>query len=227
MKLNYCLPIIKPKKSEVLDVIKNAEEYQFYEIWLDYILDVDREFIAELLSKYSGKLIFVFRRKNLETPVMKSQTRLFLITLLEKTDSYVDLDIITQQAELSFIAENLLQLRVITSYHNFRETPDDKKLVEIMILMTKYNPTIFKIATMCQKPKDALRLLDLLISLKSEQKKYIIIGMGDLGTMTRIYGAMWGNEMVFAPQKDTDKSAPGQFTKTEMDQLIKLISMRS
>ena len=90
----------------------------------------------------------------------------------------------------------------------------------------RYNPQIIKIATMCQSPKDGLRLLDLLISLKSEQKKYIILGMGEYGTITRVYGTLWGNEMIFAPEKEADASAPGQFTKKQYEEIFKILNTK-
>jgi 3-dehydroquinate dehydratase-1 len=223
MKNNYCLPIIKHSQSEVFGTIKKLPDYEYYEIWLDYITDIDHEFIAKLIEIYRGKLIFVFRRKNLETTVMKHESRLSLISLLEKTDSFIDLDIITQQEELSYIGDNMLQIPIITSYHNYQTTPDDKKLVEIIVLMLRYTPQIIKVATHCQTPKDGMRLLDLLISLKSEQKKYIILGMGEYGTITRVYGSLWGNEMIFAPDKQVDASAPGQFTRKEYEELFKIL----
>ena len=90
MKNNYCLPIVKHKKAEIIEVIKRASDYQYYEIWLDYVDNIDHEFISELIEHYPGKLIFTFRRKNLETPVMNVEQRRALISLLEKTDSYID-----------------------------------------------------------------------------------------------------------------------------------------
>lgn len=221
---NYCLPILKHKKEDVLNTIKSTKDYQFYEVWLDYIQDIDREFIETLEKNYSGKLIFVFRRLNLETPQMNQATRLSLIKLFDKSQMYIDLDVITQQEELSFITENMMQIPLITSYHNYQETPDDRKLIEIIVLMERYGPQIVKVATHCQEPKDGLRLLDLLISLKSENKKYIILGMGQHGTVTRLYGTLWGNEMIFAPEKESEVTAVGQFTKKQYEEIFKLLN---
>lgn len=226
MKPNYCLPIIKTKKIQVLEMLKRSKEYQYFEIWADYIEDLDYDFINSLKLDYRGKLIFVFRRQNLETPVMETQKRLSIISSLENSDSFVDLDVVTQQEELSYIQNNNLQLSLITSYHNYQQTPEDKKISDIISIMMNYNPNIIKVATNCITPKDALRLLDLLLQLKTEKKKCIILGMGEYGTITRVYGALWGNEITFAPDKETESSAPGQLTKTELETIYKILNTK-
>jgi 3-dehydroquinate dehydratase len=66
----------------------------------------------------------------------------------------------------------------------------------------------------------------LLLSLKSEQKKYIILGMGEHGTITRVYGALWGNEMTFAPEKEGEETAPGQLTRHEMETILTILNTK-
>ncbi|MGI0060639.1 MAG: hypothetical protein ACREBJ_12820, partial [Nitrosotalea sp.] len=81
-KINYCLPIIKIKKADVLSEIKNNPSYDFYEIWLDYLIDMDEIFIEDLVSQYDGKLIMLLRRKKLETPKLSLQMRQKIMCLL-------------------------------------------------------------------------------------------------------------------------------------------------
>ena len=54
----------KKAKKEVLKSLK-VKGYDFYEIWLDYIKDLDNDFLTQICKSYKGKLIFVFRRQNL------------------------------------------------------------------------------------------------------------------------------------------------------------------
>lgn len=227
MNAKYCLPIIKTTKAAVRAKLAAVKGYDYFEIWVDYIEDVDHPFISELITEFGNRLIFVFRRLNLETPVMELQPRLSIISLLNGLGAYADLDVITQQEELSYIQNNMLKIPIITSYHNYRETPDDKKFIEIIAIMMKYKPEIIKFAAKCNNPKDALRLLDLLISLKSEQKKYIILGMGEFGSITRIYGTLWGNEIVFVPERKEEASAPGQLTRQELETILNILSTKN
>lgn len=86
----------------------------------------------------------------------------------------------------------------------------------IIKAMSRNRPKIFKIATFCRSKKDALRLLDILQTLKKEGKKCIVLGMGKFGIITRIFGSLWGNEMIFAPLTIIEQSAPGQLTKSQL-----------
>jgi 3-dehydroquinate dehydratase type I len=90
----------------------------------------------------------------------------------------------------------------------------------IVETMNSYAPTIYKISTYCKSPEDAVRLLTLICSLKKENKRCIILGMGKHGMITRIFGTLWGNEMIFAPQIEHEASAPGQLTKQQLDTIF-------
>ena len=100
-------------------------------------------------------------------------------------------------------------------------TPEDNKLREIIDIMDEYRPTVYKIATMCTNERDALRLLQLLLELKKRNLKYILLGMGKSGVITRIFGTLWGNEMIFAPRVSIEQSAPGQLTRNQLENIFK------
>lgn len=221
MKINYCLPIIKQTKEEVLDIIeKNKQEYDYIEIWLDYIADVDDMFVKQLVTELQGKLILLFRRQMLETIRMDVQKRKNIILLLENSDVMLDLDIKTQQKELDFVKEHTHNVKLITSYHNYEETPATEELNTITAEMESYKPAIYKISTMCQTENDAVTLLQTLLTLKQQEKKYIVLGMSTKGSVTRIFGTLWGNEMIFAPKEKNEISAPGQLTKGELENIF-------
>lgn len=223
MKIIYCLPIIKNSKLKVLDIINfNKNDYDYFEIWLDYVEDLDIEFIDKLIKVHGTKLILLFRRKNLEPIELNLKKRFEIITILDKTNTFLDLDI-SQKEELSYIEENNLNIRTILSYHNYKETPDSKHLNEIVAIIKKHKPEVIKISTMCNSKKDAIRLLNLQQILKSENLKHIVLGMGNEGLITRVFASLWGNEMVFAPIKMSENSAPGQLTKTEMEKIFSII----
>lgn len=224
MKIKYCLPIIKNKKSEVLKTIAdNSQQYEYFEIWLDYIDDLDEGFIRNLQEQLESRLILLFRRKNLEPVHMNKNRRSEIIYLLDNTSVFLDLDITDQKEELDFVKHNNLKIKTIVSYHNYKKTPTDESLKEIIDTMKKYNPEILKIATKCNSQKDALRLLELLLAMKEKQVKSIVLGIGSEGLITRIFGSMWGNEMIFAPLIKDESSAEGQLTREEIETLFKIL----
>lgn len=223
MKIKYCLPIIRNSKEEVLqEILQSLNQYDFFEVWVDYIENLDEKFVENLIDQFKEKLIVVFRKQNLEEAGMSLEKRLKIISLLENTQSMIDLDILAQKHELDQVKNNGMKIKTIVSYHNYKSTPDDSNLGEIIDTMKIYDPTIFKIATKCNSPKDALRLLGLLLAMKEKGVGAIVLGMGKMGIITRIFGTIWGNEMIFAPKNISESSAPGQLTK---DQLEKVLSM--
>ena len=221
---NYCLPVIKNSKDEVLKKIdENINDYQFFEVWVDYIKGINNQFINDLAKRLKDKLIFVFRRQNLENTQLDYKKRLDIINSLENTQVLIDLDINTQQQELAFIRQNKLSNKVIASYHNYTLTPDKESLLKIIEQMKTSNPYIYKIACLCNSEDDSLILLELLLNLKSKNLKFIILGMGEKGIITRIFGSLWGNAVTFAPRMLEEKSALGQLTRGQMETIFSKI----
>lgn len=204
-------------------MIEKNREYDFFEVWLDYIEDLDEAFVTELKNAYDGKLVFLFRRQNLETIKMDFAMRKKIILHLQHSKCYVDLDITTQKDELDFIEEEEIDVWKIVSYHNYKETPKADKLDEIIKDMLEYNPIVVKVTTFCNRETDALRLMILMLDLKVEKIRFIVLGMGEYGQISRIYGAMQGNAMNFAPRNLHEKSAPGQLTKSELEDISKIL----
>lgn len=233
MKIKYCLPIIKSSKEEVLQtILHNLDGYDFFEVWLDYIEDLEEDFIKSLINKFKDKLILLLRRQNLEKGKLSNNLKNKIIELLEDSISILDLDIVDQKDELEFLRKNRSSIKKIVSYHNYGETPPLERLEKIIGEMRKFNPDILKISTFCKNEKDSLQLLNLLLMLKKQNeqvlsnrnKKFIILGMGKKGLITRIFGAVWGNEFNFAPVDSKERSAEGQLTKRQLENILKEIN---
>jgi len=96
----------------------------------------------------------------------------------------------------------------ISSYHDFDGTPEDGELRNVMGAM---KGDIIKGAFAVNSIDDLVRLFDLSQRIG---KRHVIIGMGELGTITRIRSDLMGNEFTFAyVGKET---APGQLSVREM-----------
>ncbi len=222
--IKYCLPIIKESKEEVLNYILENPDYSFYEIWLSHIKDLDTDYIWKISDLHNGKLIFLFRKQNLEKSNFDQEFKEKIIKLLENSDNLLDFDVQESSWGLEYIKENKLQNKTIASFHNYKSTPDSADLYKKITLMESYSPDIFKVSTFCKNPEDGLNLLTLLLRLKKEHKKFIVLGMGDEGVMVRIYGALWGNEFNFAPVSENEKSAPGQLTKQKLERILEVMT---
>ncbi len=224
MKYPYCLPILKSSKSEILATVqKHTDDYAYFEVWLDYVDELDTTFVKKLAADLPERLVVVFRRQQLAPIQMSLEQRYQLLDSLQDSSVLVDLDITSQQAEIEYLRQKDYKLATIISYHNYQETPADDQLQDILLQIRKPNPTILKIATECQNEGDALRLLQLLLTIKKSREKCIISGMGKPGLITRIFGALWGNELVFAPADSNEQSAPGQLTRNQLDNILQSI----
>lgn len=222
--IKYCLPIIKEKKAEVLKMIEeNIGNFDFFEVWVDYIEDFDNAFIEKISNELQQKLIIVFRRQLLEETKKSFQEITDIINIVKDNGCSIDLDITNQQKELEYIRENMISIKSIVSYHNYQITPKDEILNDVIETMKRYSPFIFKIATFCNNEDDSLRLMQLLVRLKKMKKKFIVLGMGELGMITRVFGTIWGNDMTFAPLTESEKSAPGQLTREQLETIFSKI----
>ena len=94
--------------------------------------------------------------------------------------------------------------KVIVSYHNFKNTPEQKKLEAIIKNSKKAGSDIVKIATLARDKKDIIRLASLTVS----HENIITIAMGRLGTLSRLLFPMLGSLLTYCSV--TKASAPGQ-----------------
>jgi 3-dehydroquinate dehydratase type I len=154
---------------------------------------------------------------------MNFKKRCGVIELLDRQPAMLDLDIVSQRKELLFALQNKITVSLIISYHNFRRTDSEQKLERIINSMEGFKPEIYKIAAFCQNENDVVRLLGLLLKLKNSGKKCIVLGIGRNGIITRIFGSLWGNELVYAPKVLAQQSAEGQLTKETLERLFNFL----
>lgn len=222
MQNKYCLPIIKSSKAEILNSIEQSEpNYGFFEVWLDYIEDFDISFVSDLIAKFPGRIILVFRRQNLEPIKMVVEQRFKILDEASGKDCLVDLDISCQLEDLDYAAKDGLQLNKVVSFHDYERTPDDDGLKAKLDAIKSHNPAIIKLSTFCDTKKDALRLLNLQQELAENNQKHIILGMGENGQITRIFATLWGNELAFVPEAIENESAKGQIPRDKFERIIK------
>lgn len=223
IKDKYCLPVIKKTKAEVLQTIKqNETNYGAFEVWLDYIDDFDAD-LLKMLSDFDKQIVVTLRRKGMQETKMSQPRRDDVIKTLSNSKHMLDLDI-AQQEDIMVAKSQKIEDKLIISFHDYNRTPEDIYLAKIVDKIRHFKPKIIKIATMCQEPSDALRLLKLKRDFLENAEKHIVLGMGEHGKITRVFGALWGNELVFIPEDKSESSAPGQITRSEMDNILDRIS---
>ncbi|HBR16550.1 MAG: type I 3-dehydroquinate dehydratase [Deltaproteobacteria bacterium RIFCSPLOWO2_12_FULL_43_16] len=105
--------------------------------------------------------------------------------------------------------------KVIVSYHNFKNTPEQKKLEAIIKNSKKAGGDIVKIAAFAKNKKDIIRLA----SLAASHSGIITIAMGSMGIVSRILFPMLGSLLTYCSV--TKSSAPGQISLKTTAALLK------
>ena len=131
----------------------------------------------------------------------------------------VDLDLFDQSEELKEYGE-AFGSRLILSYHNYKQTPDDAELMEIVQQMRAFSAATLKISCFCENYRDAFRLLELDLALKEMGRSHVVLGMGTFGRITRVIGPLVGSSIAYAPLDPNHASASGQLTLRELKQIL-------
>ncbi len=100
---------------------------------------------------------------------------------------------------------------VVASHHDFEGTPNAERIVSTLKGM---DCDIAKGAFTVTSLRDLTSILD---ASRSVGRKHVILGMGALGTVTRIRAALLGNEFSFGYVGEP--TAPGQLSAKRMEEL--------
>ncbi|MBI5417105.1 lipid-A-disaccharide synthase [Candidatus Poribacteria bacterium] len=106
---------------------------------------------------------------------------------------------------------------IICSYHNFKITPDENYLTEIISKAKKYNADITKIAVMANKKEDVSKIIS--FTIKNKDINLVTISLGNIGLITRIINPILGSLLTYGfigvP------SAPGQIPALDIVDYLK------
>ena len=105
-------------------------------------------------------------------------------------------------------------LKMILSYHNFQETPDN--LQEQLDLAVSYGADISKFAVMLNSTSDVQRCADFIQSTKTDIS---LMGMGALAPVSRVLCAQLGSVLNYGYLGDTP-TAPGQWSAKLLKEAI-------
>jgi 3-dehydroquinate dehydratase-1 len=113
-------------------------------------------------------------------------------------------------------------IKMIMSYHNFQETPALDVLSRRFQQAESQGADIAKVAVMPTSLEDVMTLLA--ATLQSAQKvniPLISMSMGGYGSLTRMFGWVFGSAMTFAVGESS--SAPGQVPIEDLNTVISIV----
>ena len=205
-----CIPIIANNLDDALhDMAEASKVADIVELRIDYIKNVD---LKRLLEKRTKPVIVTNR------PVREGgkfdgseEERIALLKLAIRLQAdYVDIEHDSIQ-HLCRDTELRVPTKIIVSYHNFRETPDD--LTDIYKRLSQSGADIVKIVTHANSITDNVRIYRL---LQQSRMPVISFCMGELGIISRILYKRFGSYLTFASLRTGKESAPGQINIHEL-----------
>lgn len=101
-------------------------------------------------------------------------------------------------------------IRVICSYHDFRSTPPPERIISLLEI-ARESGDIPKLAFMVERPEDLLSLEEASrLEEKDKGEERVIIGMGELGSITRVRADILGSTFTYSSLAEGLEAAPGQ-----------------
>ena len=197
-----CIPITaRNMESAIIDLRKAEKVAEIIELRIDYVRDLD----LKKLIKEAKKPIIVTNRRLSDNGKFRGteEERLTLIKQAQELEAdFVDIEF---DANYKEIIKNKKNSKVIISYHNFSETPED--IEELNKKLNETHADIIKIATKANTLSDNLKILNL---IKNKTKPIIAMCMGSLGEISRILAPCHGSLLTFASLTKGKESALGQ-----------------
>ncbi|GBG96221.1 type I 3-dehydroquinate dehydratase [Lactococcus termiticola] len=132
--------------------------------------------------------------------------------------SYLDVEYFTHERAFGSLRD--LKDKIVLSYHNFQEMPTD--FTERLFKMEREKTAFVKMAVMPQQECDVLDIMQITRDMTLEYgQKFITVGMGELGKLSRISGYLTGNAWTFASLEEA--SAPGQLSLKDTAYILDLL----
>lgn len=208
-----CVSISEKNIHTVLDILKQVE---MAEIRIDLIEPSAEELTS--IVKAHNNLIATCRKGKLN-----DEERMVVIKhAIDAGVAYVDIEIDAPAAFTTEMVKYAKQkgCKVILSYHDFEATPDYPELIDIIDDCFVTGADIAKIATYCESQSDAARLM----GLYENYDNIVVLGMGEIGKITRVASLLLGAPFTFAALNNDSTTAPGQLSIENLKNIYKLIN---
>lgn len=130
----------------------------------------------------------------------------------------------TVDADVEIYQLQKMGTKVITSHHDFRETPSADVLYMLLEQMKHSHADIVKLAVMPNSVEDVLRLLQETSHFHTRypNQPLVTMSMGKLGMISRVSGETFGSCVTFGAGRQA--SAPGQIPADELANILDVLS---
>ncbi len=133
---------------------------------------------------------------------------------------YVDIETSTPKELLKPFLESGHKSKIILSYHNFTDTPEE--LEHLYKIMCEMPADVIKIVTYARDITNNLAVFKLIYRAKKDDKKIIALCMGERGEISRILSPLLGGFLTFGSLETGKESAPGQITAVKLRDIYRV-----
>ena len=219
-----CIPIVGPTQHKSLEDIAVAEPLaDIIELRLDLMSDYD----LDALLTAAKKPCIVTNRTKREGGQFSGSEEERIDVLKQAMDAgaeYVDIETSTPKELLQPFLESERKSKVILSYHNFTDTPEE--LDHLYELMCGMPADILKIVTYARDIINNLALFNLIYRSKKNDKKLIAFCMGERGEISRVLSPLLGGFLTFGSLETGKETAPGQITGATLRDIYRVCDKR-
>ncbi len=217
-----CTSLLPSNDKELKEWLSNAIEGDFLEIRADHIpriswartlKNVDTPIIATLRTKSQGGFW-----EGSDAEYLK-----FAKAACKAEVAYVDIEFASAKCIDSLPKDR--KTKVILSYHT--RDNDAEKLTAILEEMLEVKADVYKLIYTAQSLNDSLIAKRLIKKAKLSKVKYVIHGMDDDGKLSRIMGALDGNEWTYVANAFDKTTASGQLTLLEASNYFNIPEKRN
>lgn len=206
--------------------LKNLNQIQkqnsdLVELRCDYIQDFKILDIEKIKQELTKPAIFTFR-KTKDGGMFQGEFEIWKqIIEMASMAGFRYLDIEFPSIRYVDLSKKHPETKIITSYHNFKQTNGYRDLRKIQKRMRGVKPDLMKFATFVKTEKDIRNLVRLLVSGKKSDRM-VVIGMGNLGKITRIINPLLGSQINFLSGNET--TAKGQLSFEDWQKVKKQLN---
>ncbi len=226
-KYTLCSCLTETTLKNCLDIIKKIET-DLIEHRIDYLenKNIDYTNLKELYSlahKKNQKIIATCRNESCKGGFSGSEAERIsvLINAIKNGADFVDIEVETEEElkrkVIDFAKQN--NCKVIVSMHDFVSTPNNSILQKTLEQEITDGADIGKIVTFANNKTSCTRVLDLIMKASEKEFPLVAFCMGEKGKSSRLTCLALGSPFTFVSFNNA--SAPGQFTKEEVEELLK------
>lgn len=215
--IKICTVVIGNNLENFLINLKEVQKVaDFIELRVDYIENLLINDLEKIRKNTYKENIFTCR--SIEEGGKFKGNNEELIKIINEANNlkfnHIDIEI----SKLKYFNFEIKNSKIIGSYHNFIKTPNFEELEKIYDKIISYKIVdIAKIATMVNENDDNIKLVKLLLNKKTD---IIVLGMSEIGKITRIISPLLGGYLTFA-SLDENISAQGQISLNELKNIFR------